>query len=124
MVGFTNSSPSRSGVNEQRASARSQGSVMRQGTLTAIVIITLLGLAIGHLLGGPDEDDRTVLAFATVSRHPGVAVAVASLTDQPLAPVGVLLAVIVSELAVVPYKRWRKSLRTGGSAAGRAAGAH
>lgn len=55
--------------------------------------------------------DLTVLAFATVSRHPGVAVAVASLTDQPLAPVGVLLAVLISELAVIPYKSWRKRLR-------------
>ncbi len=85
--------------------------VVREGTLAAIVIITLVGLAVGHLLGGPNEDDRTVLAFATVSRHPGVAVAVASLTDQPLAPIGVLLAVLVSEAAVVPYKLWRKRRR-------------
>lgn len=77
---------------------------------------TLIWLAVGHLLGGPDEDDRTVLPFATASRHPGVAVAVASLTGEPLAPVGVLLAVVVSELAVVPYKRWRKRLRAGRSA--------
>lgn len=86
-------------------------SIVREGTLSAIVIITLAGLAAGHLLGGPGEDDRTVLAFATASRHPGVAVAIASLTDQPLAPVGVLLAVLVSELAVVPYKQWRKRRR-------------
>jgi BASS family bile acid:Na+ symporter len=86
-------------------------SLVREGTLTAIVVIALLGLLAGHVLGGPDEDDRTVLAFATVSRHPGVAVAVASLTDQKLAPVGVLLAVLVSELAVIPYKIWRKRLR-------------
>lgn len=83
-------------------------SVVREGTLTAIVLITFIGLAVGHVLGGPDEDDRTVLAFATVSRHPGVAVAIASLTDQKLAPIGVLLAVLVSAMAVVPYKSWRK----------------
>lgn len=104
------------------------GSLVRQGTLAAIVIITLAGLAFGHFLGGPDEDDRTVLAFATASRHPGVAVAVASLTDQPLAPIGVLLAVLVSELAVIPYKRWRKRLRaTAAGTAGQGpppAGAH
>ncbi len=86
-------------------------SLVREGTLTAIVIVSLIGLAVGHVLGGPEEDHRTVLAFATVSRHPGVAVAIASLTDQPLAPVGVLLAVLVSELAVIPYKTWRKRLR-------------
>src|SRR5512138_905299 len=90
-------------------------SLVREGTLTAIVLISLIGLAVGHFLGGPGEDDRTVLAFATVSRHPGVAVAIASLTDQPLAPVGVLLAVLVSELAVIPYKTWRKRMRAAGS---------
>jgi BASS family bile acid:Na+ symporter len=36
---------------------------------------------------------------------------VASLTDQPLAPIGVLVAVLVSELAMVPYKTWRKRRR-------------
>lgn len=96
------------------------GTVIREGTLTAIVIITLIGLVAGHLLGGPNEDNRTVLAFATVSRHPGVAVAVASLTDQPLAPVGVLLAVLIDELAVVPYKMWRKRLHDAAIAAGTA----
>lgn len=86
-------------------------SVIREGTLSAIILIVLLGLGAGHFLGGPHADDRTVLAFATVSRHPGVAIAVASLTDQALAPVGVLLAVLMSEIAVLPYKTWRKRLR-------------
>ena len=92
-------------------------SLVREGTIAAIVLIALIGLAVGHVLGGPAEDDRTVLAFATVSRHPGVAVAIASLTGEPLAPVGVLLAVLVSELAVIPYKTWRKRLRAAGSGA-------
>src|SRR5262245_59678152 len=93
------------------------GTVIREGTLPAIVIIVLMGLAVGHVLGGPEADDRTVLAFATVSRHPGVAMTVASLTDQPLAPIGVLLAVIVGEIAVVPYELWRKRLRAAESTA-------
>ncbi len=93
-------------------------SVVRQGTLTAIVLIALIDLAAGHLLGGPDEDDRTVLAHATVARHPGVAIAVASLTDQPLAPIGVLLAVLVNSVAVVPYSMWRKRRRAAGPPAG------
>jgi BASS family bile acid:Na+ symporter len=49
-----------------------------------------------------------MLAFATVARHPGVALAVAGLTEQPLARAGVLLAVIVNQFAVVPYKLWRR----------------
>jgi BASS family bile acid:Na+ symporter len=98
--------------------------IIRDGTLTAIVIISLCGLAVGHLLGGPDEDDRTVLAFATVSRHPGVAVAIAALTGEPLAPIGVLLAVVVNEVAVRPYMWWRQRLRRRNSAASAPAGVH
>jgi BASS family bile acid:Na+ symporter len=82
--------------------------VIREGTLTAIALIAALDLTIGHFFGGPEEDDRTVLAFATVSRHPGVAIVVASLTDQPLAPIGVLLAVLVSAVVTLPYRLWRK----------------
>jgi bile acid:Na+ symporter, BASS family len=89
-------------------------SVVRTGTLTALVLITLIGLAVGHFLGGPDEDDRTVLAFATVSRHPGVAMAVASLTDQQLASIGVLLAVVVSELQAVAQTVARRRLGSPG----------
>ena len=92
-------------------------SVVRQWTTTAIILISLIWLAIGHFLGGPDEDDRTVLAFACVARHPGVAIAVASFTDQPLAPVGVLTAVLVSELAMTPYKAWRKRHRAAATGA-------
>ena len=98
--------------------------ITRDGTFLAIVIISLCGLAVGHLLGGPDEDDRTVLAFATVSRHPGVAVAIAALTGEPLAPIGVLLAVVVNEVAVVPYRWWRQRLRLRDSAVSAPAGVH
>ena len=99
-------------------------SITRDGTLTAIVIISMCGLAVGHFLGGPDEDDRTVLAFATVSRHPGVAIAIAALTREPLAPIGVLLAVVVNEVAVRPYRWWRQRLRRRDSAASAPAGVH
>jgi BASS family bile acid:Na+ symporter len=86
-------------------------SLVRQGTLAAIVVVTLVDLVAGHVLGGPSEDGRTVLAHATAARHPGVAIAVATLTDQPLAPIGVLLAVLVSSVAMVPYTIWRKRRR-------------
>ena len=76
---------------------------------------TILALALGHLLGGgSNADDRTVLTFASVSRHPGVAIVVASLTDQASAPVGVLLAVAITEVAVVPYRVWRARTREAG----------
>jgi BASS family bile acid:Na+ symporter len=98
--------------------------IIREGTLPAIASISMCGLAIGHILGGPDEDDRTLLAFATVSRHPGVAIAIAALTGEPLAPIGVLLAVAVNEVAVRPYMWWRQRLRRRDSAPSAPAGVH
>jgi hypothetical protein len=90
----------------------------REGTIPALALITLIGLAAEHTLGGPDGHDRTVLAFASVSRHPGVAIVVANLTDQTSAPVGVLLAVVITEMAAMPYKLWRtRTSRAGPPAA-------
>lgn len=96
--------------------------IVREGTLAAIAVTTLVSMAAGHVLGGPEQDSRTMLAFATVARHPGVALAVAGLTEQPLAPAGVLLAVLVNQFAVIPYKLWRK--RVHGAPSVPPAGAH
>src|SRR5690606_37658987 len=49
------------------------------GVVIVLAAFTLIGLLVGHLLGGPGEEDRTVLALATSTRHPGVAIAIASL---------------------------------------------
>src|SRR5215510_3586393 len=43
------------------------------GTLIAVSVVVLFGLVIGHLLGGPEPGNRSVLALATALRHPGVA---------------------------------------------------
>src|SRR5271157_5033442 len=48
------------------------------GAFWAVAAFVAIGLAVGHLLGGPDPNDRTVLALATATRHPGVAMAIAS----------------------------------------------
>ena len=37
----------------------------------------MISFAAGHLLGGPDRRDATVLAFATSFRHPATALALA-----------------------------------------------
>jgi BASS family bile acid:Na+ symporter len=52
-------------------------SLTGDGTIVALAAFVLIGLAVGHLLGGPDQEDRTVLALSTASRHPGVALAIA-----------------------------------------------
>lgn len=82
------------------------------GTLIAIVGVTAIALAAGHLLGGPTEDDRTVLALSASMRHPAVAIVVALQTEQTLAPAAVLLALLVAAVATAPYTAWRKGART------------
>lgn len=47
------------------------------GILTLACLVAI-SLAIGHLLGGPAEDDRTALAIACATRHIGIAVLVAA----------------------------------------------
>jgi bile acid:Na+ symporter, BASS family len=86
------------------------------GTLLAIVAFTCVGLLVGHVLGGPDLHHRTVLALATSSRHPAVALAIASIgfPEQPLAPAAVMLAMLVSIMAAAPYASWRRRVYAAG----------
>src|SRR5690606_26851709 len=87
------------------------------GTLLAIVAVTLIGSAVGHFLGGPSADGRTVLALATAARHPAVALAIASLTDEELAPAAIVLALLVGAVTAAPYTAWRKRVRARRAAA-------
>lgn len=82
------------------------------GTVLAIVTVVLAALAGGHFLGGPDETDRTALAIASATRHPGIALMIAR-TSFPgtEAAASLLLYVVVSSLAAVPYNMWRKRRR-------------
>lgn len=85
-------------------------SLVGNGTIIAIVAFSLVGLAAGHRLGGPDPDDRAVLALATASRHPGVALAIASANfpGEKLVPAAVLWYLIVSAIVSIPYLTWRR----------------
>ncbi len=80
-------------------------------TLLAVVLITAAGLALGHALGGPEAGNRHALAVATASRHPGVAIGLASATDlvakQPIVAV-VLLYLLAGAMLSAPYAKWAK----------------
>jgi bile acid:Na+ symporter, BASS family len=81
------------------------------GVLVVLALFTLVGIAIGHFLGGPNPDDRTVLALATGIRHPGLAMAIASVNfpDQKVAVLAVVVChVIVGLILSIPYLIWRK----------------
>ena len=78
--------------------------------LVAITLFVLGGLAVGHMLGGPDPDDRSVLALATATRHPGVAIAIAhfNAADQNAVIAAILLCIISGAIVSLPYLTWRR----------------
>ena len=80
------------------------------GTLVAIAAFVLAGLVIGHLVGGPKPENRAGLAMATVSRHPGIAIAlsIANFPEEKLAIPAVLLYLLVNVLVSIPYQIWTK----------------
>jgi BASS family bile acid:Na+ symporter len=85
-------------------------SLIGNGTLVALAVLALAGLGVGHVLGGPDEDDRTALALAGASRHPGVAIAIAAamFPGVKLAPAAILLYLLVSAVVAAPYVASRR----------------
>lgn len=93
------------------AFAPSMTNMLGNGTLLAIVVFVMVGVAVGHLVGGPDLSERSTLALATASRHPGLALAIASANypgqRRNVAAV-VLLYLIVKAIVLIPYNSWRK----------------
>jgi len=88
-------------------------SLIGSGAGVAMVIFTVAGLAIGHLLGGPDPDDASVLALSTACRHPAIAfsLAAANFPDQRFGAT-IVLYLLVSAIAGMPYLAWRKRVRS------------
>jgi BASS family bile acid:Na+ symporter len=83
-------------------------SLIGNGSILAFAAFIVAGLAAGHLIGGPKQDERAVLAVASASRHPGLAIAIAhaSFPDQRLAAPAVLLYLLVSAVVTLPYTKW------------------
>ena len=75
------------------------------GTLLVIATSTVLALIVGHVLGAPVYDDRTVLALSTACRHPGIAIALAhaNFASERLAVPAVFMSLIVGALVALPY---------------------
>lgn len=92
------------------SSGRAMLDGLGHGTLIAITSFIVIGLAVGHLLGGPKPIDRTVLALATVSRHPGIALGITNIalpTIEGLLPY-LLIYLLAGAVLDVPYMAWRK----------------
>jgi BASS family bile acid:Na+ symporter len=89
-------------------------SLVGNGTILALAALVAVGLAAGHLLGGPRHEERTMLALASGSRHPAVAVALAhaNFPDDRLVVPAVLLYLVICVVVTTLYMFWVKR-RTG-----------
>jgi bile acid:Na+ symporter, BASS family len=85
-----------------------------EGAVAAMAAFVLVGLAVGHWLGGPDADHRPVLALSTASRHPAIALAIAkaNFPDEPYLGAAIVLFLLVNLLVAVPYLRRQKQRLT------------
>jgi bile acid:Na+ symporter, BASS family len=80
------------------------------GHVLVIAVFVVVGLIVGHLLGGPEPEHRVVLALSTASRHPGVAMAIATGTspDAKLVIGAILLYLVVNTILSIPYVKWAR----------------
>jgi len=80
------------------------------GTLAALIAFIVVGLIVGHFLGGPHPDERVTLALCTACRHPGLvlAMAAANVPEEQNVVSAVLLYLILSALLTIPYVSWQR----------------
>jgi BASS family bile acid:Na+ symporter len=79
------------------------------GAIVAMIAFVVVGVAAGHLLGGPNREHSTVLALSSACRHPVIALLIASANFPGERFAGtVLLYVIISFLLTLPYLAWQK----------------
>lgn len=88
---------------------RSLWGMVGHGLVAAAVLMTVVAVSAGHLLGGPEPNDRTCLAVTAATRHPGLALMIARVNDlDRRTSFAILLLLLVSFVAVAPYYAWRK----------------
>jgi len=85
-------------------------SLIGSGAALSIAMVVVIAIAAGHWLGGPDPDERSTLALASAMRHPGIAMAIASLNvpEEPRVPAAVILYLLIAAIATSVYGAWWK----------------
>ncbi len=84
--------------------------VLGQGTLLALLAMSVAGLVAGYFLAGSDGGDKVTLSLASATRHPGIALAIAlqNFSHTELAPAAIILGLLVSMVISVPYMHLMK----------------
>jgi BASS family bile acid:Na+ symporter len=85
-------------------------SLIGNGTIVAFIAFVIVGLTVGHFLGGPGLEQRVTLALSTASRHPALALAIAgvNIPEERRVIHAVVLYIVVSALITIPYVAWQR----------------
>jgi bile acid:Na+ symporter, BASS family len=81
-------------------------SLIGNGTILVIVGFVAFGLAVGHYLGGPTDEERVVLALSTACRHPALALAIAGATfpGEKRVVGAIVLYLLLNLIVALPYE--------------------
>jgi bile acid:Na+ symporter, BASS family len=79
-------------------------------TLLAIAAFVVIGYVAGHIIGGSEPGHEGVLSLASATRHPGLALAIAT-ANFPADRIGgvLLLYLLVGAVVGIPFIKWEKS---------------
>jgi BASS family bile acid:Na+ symporter len=78
-------------------------------SIAAMVIMVLVGLSVGHLLGGPKQEQRATLAVASIARNVGLAMYIAGLSKVGQASIPTIVVyMLVGVAGQLLYKIWSK----------------
>jgi BASS family bile acid:Na+ symporter len=71
--------------------------------------MVIVSLGKGHILGGPEEDKRSIVAISCIARNVGLALFIAILNDveQQIIPTLVAYTILGAVLGI-PYSIWYK----------------
>lgn len=96
--------------------ATAMWSLVGDGTVLAALAMIGAGLAAGYALAGPSPSDKTALALAAASRHPGAALAITAVAfpDEHLASAAIWLFTLISTVVSLPLLRRFAQLPSGG----------
>jgi BASS family bile acid:Na+ symporter len=82
-------------------------SLIGSGWALVSIAFAVVGVTVGYFFGGPDPAGRKVLALATASRHPAVAIALVTAnvdeSQQKLAIASVIVYVLISGIVGAPF---------------------
>jgi BASS family bile acid:Na+ symporter len=85
-------------------------SLIGNGTILAFIAFVVVGIATGHLLGGPGADGQVTLALSTACRHSALALAIAgaNFPEEHHVISAVPLYALTNAIFTIPYVAWQR----------------